>query len=120
VFVYRSGVRSQKAAERMSERGVPSENLDGGLAALIAEGVPLVDLESEPGRLAEWKPDTEPEDLAPDLAGTRDSFLEVIFGLQQRYGNREPQRRGGAGVHEGVAPDKGKTPEEIEQTLSGE
>ena len=119
VFLCRTGVRSLKAAERMSDRGVQSKNLDGGLAALVAEGVPLVDTEGAPGRLAEWDPDMEPEELAPDLAETRDSFLEVIFGLQQRYGNREPTDEEAREFMREWLESKGKSPEEIEKTLSG-
>jgi rhodanese-related sulfurtransferase len=119
VFVCRTGVRSGAAVERMSERGLAAHNLEGGLAALVAGGTPLVDSSGQAGRLADWDAEAEPENLAPDLAHTRDSFLEVIFGLQQRYGNREPTDEEAREFMREWLESKGKSPEEIEEILSG-
>jgi rhodanese-related sulfurtransferase len=118
VFVCRTGVRSMRAAEHMSGRGVPAENLDGGLAACIAEGLELVTPKGQRGRLLE--PDPEREDLAPELAQTRDNFLEVVFGLQERYGNREPTDEEAREFMKEWLESKGTSPEEIERILGEE
>ncbi len=120
VFVCRTGIRSFSAASRVSSLGNRAESLEGGLAACVADGMELVDSEGRPGQLADWEPEAEPEDdLAPELAGTRDSFLEVIFGLQQKYGNREPTDEEAREFMREWLQSKGKSPEEIEKILAG-
>ena len=118
VLVCRTGVRSRKATELLAGKGIEAENLDGGLVACDSEGLRLVDAQGRPGRVIEFQ--AEPDDLAPELAGTRDNFLEVIFGLQERYGNREPTDEEATEFMRDWLQGKGKSPEEIERILAQE
>ena len=116
VAICRTGVRSQKAMDLLIENGFRAESLDGGVTAWAAAGKELIRPDGQPG--AVLAPALEPEYLPPEQAKTRDTFLEVIFGLQQRYGMREPtDEEAKAFMREWLA-EKGKTPEEIERTLA--
>jgi rhodanese-related sulfurtransferase len=49
------GIRSQYAANALAEAGFETENLDGGLAAWVAGGLPLV--KDDVGQATVWTPD---------------------------------------------------------------
>jgi rhodanese-related sulfurtransferase len=118
IVVCRTGKRSFKGAELMKGEGIDAESLDGGVTAWVAGGLALVDSDGRPGSVL--GPQAEPEYLPPDLAATRDSFMEVIFGLQERYGNREPTDEEAKEFMREWLAEKGKSPEEIERTLAGD
>lgn len=52
VTVCRSGVRSAKAVELLSARGLRADNLDGGMQAWFEAGLPLRSSDDEPPRVA--------------------------------------------------------------------
>lgn len=115
VAVCRTGVRSQKARDLLLENGFQAESLDGGVTGWAAVGKELVQPDGQPGEVL--APPVEPEYLAPDQAETRDNFMEVIFGLAERYGNREPTDEEAKAFMREWLTEKGKSPEEIERTL---
>lgn len=117
VAMCRTGVRSQKAMALLIENGFQAQSLDGGVTAWVAAGRGLVRPDGQPGEML--VPQAEPEYLPPDQAETRDNFMEVIFGLAERYGNREPTDEEAKAFMREWLTEKGKSPEEIERTLAG-
>ena len=118
VAVCRTGRRSARAVEMLRKHGRRAENLDGGLIAWAEAGNSLVDYRGQPGFVL--PPEEDRDDLPEDLAQTRDNFLEVIFGLQERYGNREPTDEEAREFMREWLTKKGRSPEEIERILSNE
>lgn len=116
--VCRTGVRSRKAVDLLRSEGFEAENLEGGLKALNASGHPLVNSEGEPGSLADY--DDEDETLSPELAHLRDSFLEIAFGLQERFGDKERTEEDEREFLREWLAEKGKSPQEIERALGAE
>ncbi|MEX2586756.1 MAG: hypothetical protein WD602_02010 [Actinomycetota bacterium] len=96
--------------------GFQAESLDGGVTAWVAAGKELVRSNGEPGEVL--APQAEAEYLPPDQAETRDNVMEVIFGLAERYGNREPTDEEAKAFMREWLTKKGKSPEEIERTLA--
>lgn len=60
VTVCRSGSRSAKAVKELAGEGFDVRSLEGGLAAWVAQGQPIVAADGGPGTLAE--PDTPADD----------------------------------------------------------
>lgn len=116
--VCRTGVRSQTAVDLLRSEGFDAENLEGGLQALNASGHPLVTSEGEPGSLADY--DDGGETLSPELAHLRDSFLEIAFGLQERFGDKERTEEDEREFLREWLAEKGKSPQEIERALGAE
>ncbi|MEX2551729.1 MAG: rhodanese-like domain-containing protein [Actinomycetota bacterium] len=116
--VCRTGVRSRKAVDLLRSEGFDSENLEGGLQALNAAGHPLVTPDGKPGSLADY--DEGGETLSPELAHLRDSFLEIAFGLQERFGDKERTEEDEREFLREWLADKGKSPQEIERALGAE
>lgn len=114
--ICRTGVRSQKAMDLLVENGFQAESLEGGVTAWAAAGRELVQPDGQPGELL--APQAEPEYLPSDQAETRDNFMEVIFGLAERYGNREPTDEEAKAFMREWLTEKGKSPEEIERSLA--
>lgn len=52
VAVCRSGARSARAAEMLSEAGVEVRNLTGGMRAWAAAGLPVIGADGRPGAIA--------------------------------------------------------------------
>jgi rhodanese-related sulfurtransferase len=50
--ICRSGNRSELAALMLQARGINAENVEGGLEDWTREGLPIVDSEGRPGRIA--------------------------------------------------------------------
>ena len=116
VAVCRTGVRSKKAMEMLNEGGFQAESLDGGVTAWAGAGKELVRPDGQLGDVL--GPEPEPEYLPSDQAKTRDNFMEVIFGLQERYGNREPSDQEAKAFMREWLTEKGRSPEEIEKILA--
>ena len=118
IAVCRTGVRSQRAVEMLRPKGFDAENLEGGLRALVAAGHSLVTSDGRPGLVADM--DEEAETLSPELTHVRDSFLEIAFGLQERFGDKERTEKDELEFLREWLAAKGKSPQEIERALSAD
>ena len=67
VVVCQVGQRSALVTDWLNDRGFKAQNLEGGLAAWSAQGLPLVS-EAQEGRLVDgWAGDVSGERLDPDV-----------------------------------------------------
>lgn len=115
ITVCRTGVRSQTAADFLCEAGIDAVNLEGGVVAWTGEGHPLVDSQGRPGRvLHPGQDDAQPAEFA-ELQG---SLIEVAYGLQERYGNREPTDEEARSFMREWLQGKGRSEEEIDRILA--
>ncbi|MBW3591306.1 MAG: rhodanese-like domain-containing protein [Actinobacteria bacterium] len=87
VTVCRTGARSSAAADLLREVGVDAYSLNGGLRAWAAAGQPLVDSTGAQGRVLE---ETGRDSGSPEFKDLQGNLIEVAYGLQERFGNREP------------------------------
>ncbi|MGI9033225.1 MAG: rhodanese-like domain-containing protein, partial [Acidimicrobiales bacterium] len=76
VTVCRSGSRSAEAAGDLAGEGFDVENLDGGVQAWAARGMPLVAADGSPGAVAE--PEPPPDDRPERMKRLQSEFLDVI------------------------------------------
>ncbi|MDP8971563.1 MAG: rhodanese-like domain-containing protein [Actinomycetota bacterium] len=109
VTVCRSGERSSTAATALRAAGFDAENLDGGLAAWTAEGLPLLRSDGSPGHLA------EPPEPQPNL---HNLLLELAQGLQAEFGDREPTEEEERQFLRERMRKQGKTAAEIDAILN--
>jgi len=88
VTVCRSGSRSAEAAKDLAREGFDVQNLEGGMQAWAAQGLPVVAAGGERGSVVEPEP---PEDDRPeDMQRLQSEFLEVIFAVQEHFGDHQP------------------------------
>jgi rhodanese-related sulfurtransferase len=88
VTVCRSGSRSAEAAEDLASEGFDVQNLEGGMDAWVAEGLPIRTDDGRPARLAE--PEPPPDDRPPELQKLQNDFMEAAFAVRDRIGDPEP------------------------------
>lgn len=114
VTVCRTGVRSQTAAELLREAGIDAESLDGGLRAWVDAGHRLVDSAGADGSVLEEVPG---ESMPPEFVELQGNLIEVAYGLQERFGNREPTDAEARSFMREWLEDKGTPPERIDKIL---
>ena len=88
VTVCRSGSRSAEAAKDLASEGFDVENLDGGMDAWVAEGLPIRTDDGRPAHVAE--PEPPPDDRPPEMQKLQDDFMEAAFAVRDHFGDREP------------------------------
>jgi rhodanese-related sulfurtransferase len=88
VTVCRSGSRSAEVAEELASEGFDVENLDGGLDAWVAEGLPICTDDGRPAHLAE--PEPPPDDRPPEMQKLQNDFMEAAFAVRDHFGDTEP------------------------------
>lgn len=114
--VCRTGSRSQHAAELLGARGIEAESLEGGLRRWEQEGLPVTTPGGAPGTVADFRP---PGGLTPELEELRDLFVQVAFGLQERFGDREPTDEEAREFMLKWLVSRGASPEEARRILDG-
>ncbi len=117
VTVCRSGNRSATAAELLAAEGFRAENLDGGMEAWAAAGLPLTTPEGKPGTVAE--PEPPPDDRPPEHQRLQAEFLSVLFDLQEHFGDHQPSDEEVRGFLRERLIGEGKSPEEADEFLAG-
>ena len=116
VTVCRSGSRSAEAADDLAGEGFDVENLDGGVQAWAARGMPLVAADGSPGAVAE--PEPPPDDRPERMKRLQSEFLDVIFAVQEHFGDREASEEEMQAFLRQRLIDEGKTPEEADKFLA--
>jgi rhodanese-related sulfurtransferase len=88
VTVCRSGSRSAEAAKDLAGQGFDVQNLDGGMDAWVAAGLPIRTDDGRPARVAE--PEPPPDDRPPELQRFQNDFMEAALAIRDHFGDREP------------------------------
>ena len=88
VTMCRSGSRSAEAAKDLASEGFDVQNLEGGIDAWVAEGLPIWTDEGRPGRVAD--PEPPPDDRPPEMQKFQNDFMEAAFAVRDHFGDREP------------------------------
>lgn len=88
VTVCRSGSRSAEAAKDLASEGFDVQNLEGGMDAWVAEGLPIRTDDGRPARLAE--PEPPPDDRPPERQKFQNDFMEAAFAVRDHFGDGEP------------------------------
>ncbi len=115
VTVCRSGSRSAAAAEQLRAEGVAAENLDGGLLRWAEEGLPLT-ADDRPGTVVE--PEPPPDDRPVEHQRLQAEMMNLLFDLQEHFGDREPTDEEVRGFLRQRLIDEGRTPEEADEFLA--
>lgn len=116
VTVCRSGSRSAEAAKDLASEGFDVRNLEGGMEAWAAQGLPVVAASGAPGSVVDPEP---PEDERPEgMQRLQGEFLEVIFAVQEHFGDRKPSEEEIQGFLRQRMIDQGKTAEEADEFLA--
>lgn len=117
VTVCRSGHRSARAAERLREEGVAAENLDGGVLAWAAAGLPLVAADGSPGTVAE--PEPPPDDRPEEHKRFQAEFFTLLAALPEEFGHREPTEEEARGFLRRRLVAEGRSEEDADAFLAG-
>jgi rhodanese-related sulfurtransferase len=88
VTVGRSGSRSAEAAKDLASEGFDVENLEGGIEAWIAQGLPIKTDDGRPGRVAD--PEPPRDDRPADMQKFQNDFMEAALAMRDHFGDREP------------------------------
>ena len=88
VTVCRSGNRSTAAAGVLTGEGFRAESLDGGMVAWENAGLPVVDSEGGPGRVAE--PEPPADDRAEGHQRLQADYVRLALEVQEHFGDRKP------------------------------
>jgi rhodanese-related sulfurtransferase len=88
VTVCRSGSRSAEAAEELAGEGFDVQNLEGGIDAWVAQGLPIVTDDGRPGRVAD--PEPPPDDRSAEMQRLQNDFMDAAFAVKDHFGDREP------------------------------
>ena len=88
VTVCRSGSRSAEAAKDLASEGFDVQNLEGGMVAWVAEGLPIRTGNGGPGRVAD--PEPPPDDRPPEMQKFQNDFIEAAFAVRDHFGDSEP------------------------------
>ena len=91
VTVCRSGSRSAEAAKDLASEGFDVQNLEGGIDAWVAEGLPIWTDEGGPGRVAD--PEPPPDDRPPEMQKLQNDFMEAAFAVRDHFGDTEPSEK---------------------------
>ncbi len=116
VTVCRSGSRSAAAVEQLRAEGIAAENLEGGLQRWSDEGLPLAAADGRPGRVVE--PEPPPDDRPVEHQRLQAEMMELLFDLQERFGDREPTDDEVRAFLRQRLIDEGRTPEEADDFLA--
>jgi rhodanese-related sulfurtransferase len=117
VTVCRSGDRSATAAEELQAEGFSAENLDGGLQAWVEAGLPLTSADGGPGSVVE--PEPPPDDRPIEHQRIQAEMMSLLFDLQERFGDREPNDEEVRQFLRERLIDEGRSPEEADEFLAG-
>lgn len=115
VTVCRTGVRSAVAADLLRDAGVDVDSLDGGLQAWSEAGLPLIGASGKEGSVLQEAQET-PE-LPPEMMELQGNLIEVAYGLQERFGNREPTDAEARSFMREWMQSKGADQEQIRKVL---
>jgi rhodanese-related sulfurtransferase len=88
VTVCRSGSRSAEAAEDLASEGFDVQNLDGGMDAWVAEGLPICTDDGRPARVVD--PEPPADDRPPEMQKFQNDFMEAAFAVRDHFGDKEP------------------------------
>ena len=88
VTVCRSGSRSAEAAKDLASEGFDVQNLEGGIDAWVAQGLPIRTDNGGPGRVAD--PEPPPDDRPAEMQKFQNDFMEAAFAVRDHFGDREP------------------------------
>jgi rhodanese-related sulfurtransferase len=88
VTVCRTGDRSAEAAKDLASEGFDVQNLEGGMEAWVAEGLPIRAGDGGPGRVAE--PEPPPDDRPPEMQKFQNDFMEAAFAVRDHFGDTQP------------------------------
>jgi rhodanese-related sulfurtransferase len=116
VAVCRSGNRSSAAARELAAEGFQADNLDGGLEAWVASGLPLTTPDGRPGSVVE--PEPPPDDRPIEHQRIQAEMMNLLFDLQDRFGDREPSDEEVREFLRQRLIDEGRTPEEADEFLA--
>ena len=116
VTVCRSGSRSAEAAEELTGEGFDVRNLDGGMQAWAAAGLPFVAADGSQGTVAE--PEPPPDDRPEAMQRLQADFMDVIFAAQEHFGDKEPTEDEMRGFLRDRLIGEGRTPEEADRILA--
>lgn len=116
VTLCRSGSRSAEAAKNLASEGFDVRNLEGGLEAWAAQGLPVVPAGGGPGSVVYPEP---PKDERPEaMQRLQSDFLEVVFAVQEHFGDRQPSEQEVRGFLRQRMIDQGKTAAEADEFLT--
>ncbi len=113
--VCRTGIRSGKAVELLAAHGFKAESIDGGTEALAELGAVLVDPAGSPVTAQ-----ADADELSPELASLQNSMMEVVFAMQDRFGDRDRTEAEEIEFMREYLIEKGKTPEQIAEIMAPE
>ena len=116
VTVCRTGSRSAAAAEQLRAHGIPAENLDGGLERWAGDGLPLMAADGGPGAVVQ--PEPPPDERPIEHQRLQAEMMELLFDLQEHFGEREPTDGEVRGFLRQRLIDEGRTPEEADDFLA--
>ena len=88
VTVCRTGSRSAEAAEELAGEGFDVQNLEGGIDAWVAEGLPIRADDGGPGRVVE--PEPPPDDRPLEMQKFQNDFMETAFAVRDHFGDSDP------------------------------
>ena len=88
VTVCRSGERSAEAAKDLASEGFEVQNLEGGIDAWVAEGLPIRAHDGGPGRVVE--PEPPPDDRPLEMQKFQNDFMEAAFAVRDHFGDSDP------------------------------
>ena len=88
VTVCRTGSRSAEAAEELAGEGFDVQNLEGGIDAWVAEGLPIRADDGGPGRVVE--PEPPPDDRPLEMQKFQNDFMEAAFAVRDHFGDSDP------------------------------
>ena len=103
VAVCQTGARSARAADLLASRGFAAANLDGGLKAWEEAGLPTV---------------AGDDPTPPELRELEAGFLELVFAVQEHFGDREPSDEEVMAFLRDRLIAEGHTPEEADHFLA--
>lgn len=88
VTVCRTGSRSAEAAQELAGEGFDVQNLEGGIDAWVAEGLPVRADDGCPGRVVE--PEPPPDDRPLEMQRFQNDFMEAAFAVRDHFGDSDP------------------------------
>lgn len=116
VAVCRTGNRSARAAELLRERGFDARNLDGGMMAWAAGGLPFTTPDGRAGEVVDSEPPPA-GDLGINFKVFHDTLIDVTLALEERFGDREPTDEEVREFMRQRLLSEGRSPAEVERLL---
>ena len=116
VTVCRGGGRSAAAAEQLRAEGFEVESLDGGLLAWADDGLPLTSGDGESGAVVD--PEPPPDDRPPSHQRLQEELLNVLFAVQDHFGDAEPSDEEVVAFLRQRLIDEGRSPEEADDFMA--